>query len=171
MSLDVHSCTHWLRPRNPPLPPHWDSYTRALLFSKYRWHLFATPWFPGSGSVSQTRRPGSGSFNHQAKIVRKTFISNVLWLLYDFFIFEECCHAPLKSNRQKKLSTKIYFSLVSWRSLTKRPRAGAGSGSAPKCHGSGTLLFSNGCVFLVLILQKWVWYFVWTMDLDMLYCS
>ncbi len=41
---DVHSCTHWLWPRNSPLPPHLDSYTRALLVSKERRHLFATPW-------------------------------------------------------------------------------------------------------------------------------
>jgi hypothetical protein len=38
---------------------------------------------PGSGSIS-TR---SGSFNHQAKIVRKTLIPTVLRLL--FFIFEK----------------------------------------------------------------------------------
>ncbi len=31
--LHVHSCTHWLRSRNPPTPlsPHLVSYTRALL--------------------------------------------------------------------------------------------------------------------------------------------
>ncbi len=37
---------------------------------------------PGSGSISQMY--GSGSFNHQAKIVRKTLISNIVtsqWLL------------------------------------------------------------------------------------------
>jgi hypothetical protein len=27
MSRDVQSCTHWLRPRNPPITPHLDSYT------------------------------------------------------------------------------------------------------------------------------------------------
>jgi hypothetical protein len=40
MSRDVHSCTHWLRPRNPPLCPR---NTRALLVSKDRRHLFVTP--------------------------------------------------------------------------------------------------------------------------------
>jgi hypothetical protein len=40
--LHVHSCTHWLRPRNPP-PPHLGSYTRALLVSQDRRHLFVTP--------------------------------------------------------------------------------------------------------------------------------
>jgi hypothetical protein len=37
---------------------------------------------PGSGSVSQSY--GSGSFYHQAKTVRKTLISTVFLLLYDF---------------------------------------------------------------------------------------
>jgi hypothetical protein len=42
----VNSCTHWLRvkPRNsPPLPLHLGSYTRALLVSQDRRHLFVTP--------------------------------------------------------------------------------------------------------------------------------
>ncbi len=41
--LHVHSCTHWLRPRNPPPSPHLGSYTRALLVSQDRRHLFVTP--------------------------------------------------------------------------------------------------------------------------------
>jgi hypothetical protein len=45
ISRDVHSCTHLLRPCNPPPPPDPpDSYTRALLVSKDRRHLFVTPW-------------------------------------------------------------------------------------------------------------------------------
>jgi hypothetical protein len=50
MSSDVHSRTHWMRPRNPPSPyplPHWDSYTRAQLVSKNRRHLFVTPLSAG----------------------------------------------------------------------------------------------------------------------------
>ena len=41
---------------------------------------------PGSatGSVSHKYGSDSGSFHHQAKIVRKTLISTVLWFLYDF---------------------------------------------------------------------------------------
>ncbi len=38
----VHSCTHLLRPRNPPPLPHLGSYTRVLLFSQDRRHLFVT---------------------------------------------------------------------------------------------------------------------------------
>ncbi len=40
----MFSCTHWLRPRNSPLPPHLGSYTRTLLSSQDRRHLFVTPW-------------------------------------------------------------------------------------------------------------------------------
>jgi hypothetical protein len=41
-----YSCTHWLRPRNcnsPPSPPHLGSYTRALLVSQDRRHIFVIP--------------------------------------------------------------------------------------------------------------------------------
>ncbi len=52
---------------------------------------------PRSGSVSQRywSGSGSGSFHHQAKIVRKTLNPTVLWLLYDF-IFEEWCKCIFK---------------------------------------------------------------------------
>ncbi len=37
LHMHVHSCTHWLRPRNPSPPsPHWGSYTRVLLVSQDR---------------------------------------------------------------------------------------------------------------------------------------
>jgi hypothetical protein len=38
----VHSCNHWLRPLTP-IPPQLGSYTRALLVSQDRLHLFITP--------------------------------------------------------------------------------------------------------------------------------
>jgi hypothetical protein len=37
-------------PQLPPIPPHWDSYTRALLVSQDRRHLFVTPWTSRSDS-------------------------------------------------------------------------------------------------------------------------
>ncbi len=39
----------------------------------------------------------SRSFCHQAKIVRKTLIPTVLWLLYEFFIFEKV-NVPVPSK-------------------------------------------------------------------------
>ncbi len=44
-------------------------------------HVFGPP---GSGSGSISQRYGSESFYHYANIVRKTFISTVFWLLFDF---------------------------------------------------------------------------------------
>jgi hypothetical protein len=41
--IHVHSCSHWLRLLIPP-PPHLGSYTRALLVSQGRRHLFVNPW-------------------------------------------------------------------------------------------------------------------------------
>jgi hypothetical protein len=42
--LHVHSCTHWLMP-SQLLTTHLGSYTRALLVSQDRRHLFVTLWF------------------------------------------------------------------------------------------------------------------------------
>jgi hypothetical protein len=42
-----------------------------------------------------------GAFHHQAKIVRKTLISTLLGLLYDFFSLKHDVNLPSKSNKQK----------------------------------------------------------------------
>jgi hypothetical protein len=52
---------------------------------------------PGSGSICQR----SGSVYHQAKIVRKTPIPNVLWLLWDILSMKDDLNVPSKSNKQK----------------------------------------------------------------------
>ncbi len=64
-------------------------------------------WLPGSGSgsVSQEVRiriVGSGSFSHQANIVRKTLIPTVLRLIYDFLSLKNDVKVSAKSNKQKK---------------------------------------------------------------------
>jgi hypothetical protein len=43
MSRDVHSCTHWLRPRNSPPPSHLDSYYEGAIGQQDRRHLLVTP--------------------------------------------------------------------------------------------------------------------------------
>jgi hypothetical protein len=51
------------------------------------------------------KRYGSGSFHHQAKIVRKTLIPTVLRLHYDFLYLKNYVNVPSKSrvgNEQKK---------------------------------------------------------------------
>jgi hypothetical protein len=45
---------------------------------------------------------GSGSFHHQAKIVRKTLISTVLRLLYDLSLKNDL-DVPSTRNKQKKI--------------------------------------------------------------------
>jgi hypothetical protein len=97
---------------------------------------------PGSASVSISQKipyvSGSGSFHHQAKIVRKTLILTVLWLLS----LKNDVNGPSKSYKQKNVE-KIFL-LTSWRSLTKI--AGSisqrvwirGSISNPSFHGSAT---------------------------------
>jgi hypothetical protein len=37
------------------------------------------------------------------------FISTVLWLLYDFFIFKEWCNCTFASKKQKNLKKKIFI--------------------------------------------------------------
>ncbi len=63
---------------------------------------------------------GTGSFHHQAKIVRKNFISTLLWLLYDLLSLKNDVNVPSKSNKQKKTGEKFFFFFASWRLLTKR---------------------------------------------------
>jgi hypothetical protein len=53
-------------------------------------------------------RAGSGSFYHQATIVRKTLISTVLRLLYDFLSLKSYVNVASKSNKPKELK-KIFL--------------------------------------------------------------
>jgi hypothetical protein len=55
------------------------------------------------GSVSGS---GSGSFYHEAKIVRKTLIAIVLLLLYDFVSLKNDVNLASKRSRQKNLGNK-----------------------------------------------------------------
>ncbi len=77
-------------------------------------HVFEPP---GSGSGSTSQRYGSGSFNHQAKIVRKTLIYTVLWLFLDFRSYKNDVNVPSKSNKQKKMFRIVFCWLLEgqWR--------------------------------------------------------
>ncbi len=55
--------------------------------------------------------PPPGFIYHQAKIVWKTFIFTVLWLLYDFLSLKNYVNVPSKSNKQKNLRNKIFVCL------------------------------------------------------------
>ncbi len=54
---------------------------------------------------------GSGSFYHQAKIVRKTLIptGTVLWLFFYFLSLKNDVNVPSISNNQKNLFLKLVF--------------------------------------------------------------
>jgi hypothetical protein len=56
---------------------------------------------PGTGSISHRYGSESGSFYHQAKIVRKTLISTALWLLFYFLSLKNYVNVPSKSDKQK----------------------------------------------------------------------
>jgi hypothetical protein len=64
--LQVHSCTHWLRPCNSPLPPHLGSYTRPLLVSQDRRHLFVTTWLEGKETGRERMGEGEGAGPREA---------------------------------------------------------------------------------------------------------
>ena len=68
------------------------------MFKQYCWS--------GSGSMSlkygSGSGSGSGSFHHQVKIVRKTFISTVLWLLYDFLSLKNDVNVPVFRIRTRR---------------------------------------------------------------------
>jgi hypothetical protein len=80
-------------------------------------------------------------------------ISTNLWLFLAFYLWKMMLMYLQKviTNKQKKIVLKISFLLASWRSMTKIAGSwirihyseawirGYGSGSTPKCHGSGTL--------------------------------
>ncbi len=65
---------------------------------------------PGSGFTSQRYGfgSGSGSLYHQAKVVSKTLIPTVLWLLFNFLSMENDVNVPSKINKQKNLE-KVAF--------------------------------------------------------------
>ncbi len=64
---------------------------------------------PGSGSVSTRYGSVSGSFQPQAKIMRKTLIPTVWSLLYDFLNMKNDVNIASKSNMQKVLGKKLFL--------------------------------------------------------------
>ncbi len=63
----------------------------------------------------------------------------VLWLLLDFLCLKNYVNVPSKSNKQKNF-VKTYMTKIGSGSGSINQRHGSrGSGSTPKCHGSGSL--------------------------------
>jgi hypothetical protein len=87
------------------------------------------------------------NYSHQqAKTLRKTLISTVLWLLYDFLSLKSDVKEPTVSNKQEKLKNKLNCvdilkankenSRIRIRKSVVRNRT---SGSVPKRPGTGAL--------------------------------
>ncbi len=82
----------------------------------------------------------SGPFHHQAKKVRKTLISTVLWL-YDFEEWCKCPSVPVCFGASR-IRIWIHLSEVPVRIRGSR----SASGFVPKCHRSATVLWSVPCI-------------------------
>ncbi len=109
-----------------------------------KFFVFLASWISmtkiaGSGSTSGSEY-GSGSFYHQAKIVRNTLVPTVLWFLLDFLSLKNDVNVPLKSKKQKNV-IKFFVFLASWISMTKIAGSGSTSGSE---YGSGSISQRHG---------------------------
>ncbi len=106
------------------------------------WCCYRHCWGSGSGSVwsgppgsafgpfSHKYGSGCGSFHHQAKTVRKTLISSVLQLLYDFLsVFRIWVRRIRMFFWASRIRIRFHSSEIRIR----------GSGSVPEFHGSPTL--------------------------------
>ncbi len=80
---------------------------KSLLWPVLRIRIFLSLLDPDPDPL--VRGSGSGSFYHQVKIIRKTLIPTVLWLLFEFFSLKSVVNVPSKSNKQKN------FFLCQWR--------------------------------------------------------
>jgi hypothetical protein len=106
-----------------------------------------------------SQRYGSGSYYHQAKIVRKTLIPTILWLLYDDF--ENLCKYTFKCKQQNLVKNRFF--LASWRSVMKIAGSRAGSGSISQMHGSKKVWYMGRLFRETLSFMQKLWrsYTIW----------
>ncbi len=111
---------------------------------------------PGSGSGSISPRYGSGSFYLQAKLVRKTLIPTILWLLYDFLSLKSDVNVTLKSNNKKTLKFFSHLDGHLRKAGSVSQRCGSRSVPVPICHGSATRAYwlSTSPPYLVVRLSR-----------------
>jgi hypothetical protein len=116
----------------PPLVLITEITTLKPAVLRFKIRMVFGPSGSWSGSVSQRYgsrfRSGSEPFYHHAKIVKKTSIPTVLWLLYNFLFLKNDVNVTSISNKQKN----IEFFFTSWMSLMKI----AGFGSVTQCYAS-----------------------------------
>ncbi len=80
---------------------------------------------------------GSGSFHHQPKIVIKTFISTVFWLLCDFVSLKNYVNVHSKSKKLENQGKNIFVGVL--KVIDERAGSRAGSGSVSQRYGSADL--------------------------------
>ncbi len=130
-----------------------SSWSWAVLRFRIRFRRIHVLGSPGSGSIFQRYGSGSGTgsksgyFYYKAKIVGKTLIPTVLWLLYDFLSLQNYVTVPSKristdENSRIRIRIRIQLSEV-W-------IGGFGSGIVPKFHESATLELSGS-----LDVERW----------------
>ncbi len=104
---------------------------------------------------------GSGSHYHQAKIVRKTLISTVFWLFFDFLSLKNDVMYLQKIISRKTFFKNWFFVAVLkvsddysriWIRLYKSEAWIRGSGSEPKYQW---IRNSATCPFLLTLRKKW----------------
>ncbi len=93
---------------------------------------------PGSGFTSQMYGSGSGSFYHQAKIVRKTWFLLFCNFFWTFYLWKwRKCRVPSKSNRQKNCIKNLFFvGLLKVNDETRGSGSTSGFGSICQRHVS-----------------------------------
>jgi hypothetical protein len=113
-------------------------------------HVFG-PLGSGFGSISKRYGSGSSSrsFYHQAKIVRKTLIPTVLWLLLDFLSLKTDVNDLQKVISRKSFLLASWGQWRKWQDTDTNPDPfdrgmDSGSGSTQKWNGSETLQISTG---------------------------
>jgi hypothetical protein len=74
------------------------------------------------------------ALDHQAKIVRKTLIPTVLWLLYNFLSLKNYVNLASKSNKQKSIFSSVLK--VTEEIAGSGAESGVGSRSVNQKYGS-----------------------------------
>jgi hypothetical protein len=105
-------------------------------------------------------RDRSGSFHHQAKRVKKTLVSTVLWPFDDFLTLKNYVKVPSKSNKQKPFEKNKIFLLASCRSRTKK------AGSRAETGFASTDLYQNLtdpklCTKRYIFVEFWAQFWFW----------
>ncbi len=115
------------------------------------WQMEQPPW---TGSVNQRYESKSGSFYHQAKIVRKPQIPTVSWLICDFLSLKNDVNVhSYIGNTQKNLDPPIFVYLT----LTLRRENDSFSAPARKLSSKMAPIERRRIPKRMPLYWKWMW--------------